>query len=54
MRGESKVYVFKDLNALVAGEEEAKEIAIKKPEPVLRRLWRKREADAHPDQRPSP
>lgn len=41
---ENKVYVFKDLNAIAAGEEEMKEVKPQKPrEPVLRRRWRQKD-----------
>ena len=47
---ESKVYHFKDIDAVVAGDEVPEVVSAPKREPIKRRLWRKREqkdADSH-------
>lgn len=52
MTGESKVYIYKDINAVVAGEETPEAIPQRVKPPVLRRRWRQTEKErevAHRD-----
>lgn len=59
MTGEARTYVFKDLNAVVNGEEAPKETEASKarhenPQPVLRRRWRQEVPDALRDRHRQP